>query len=222
MKTLESLLDNDFDIKSFDYDMIDAHNAPGGNFADEWPKRCSDINGMIRDAQLVPVINKFIDAGHDASRAIAKAGDVDDRSIMKILTAVTMLPKERIDATTIINEPGIKAATEMNHLNELLLKNKKFCKLVSEADFHCSIYPKGRTSKIGTRYAHFEWVYDEDIPLEEVDRILKELDACKLKLPKEFALRPSFAPDSVKVIQILLMKNHEKTIRIHTSSQWYR
>lgn len=28
MKTLESLLDNDFDIKSFDYDMINVRKAP--------------------------------------------------------------------------------------------------------------------------------------------------------------------------------------------------
>ena len=207
MKPLcESILDNDFDIKSFDYDVIDAHNAPGGNFVDEWPKRCADINGMIRDAQLIPVINKFIDAGRDVARAVVKVGDVDDRGIKKILTAVTMLPKERIDAMTTINEPKIKVVTEMNLLNELLLKNKKFCKLVSDADFYCNIYPEGRTSKIGACYAHFEWEYDEDIPLEEVDRILKELDACKLKLPKEFVLRPSFASDGAKKIRIYLTK----------------
>lgn len=81
---------------------------------------------MIRDAQLVPEVNKFIDAGHELVRAIVKVGDVDNGKIMKVLAVVTMLPKERIDATTIVNEPEIKATTEMNMLNELLLKNRIF------------------------------------------------------------------------------------------------
>lgn len=199
MKTLESLLDADFDVKMFDYEPIKAEPIPGLDGMD-WVTKIDKINQQIEMARTMPLLNQMVELAKEIMSTATDNGKLKEttsREARQIVFAArdiykikTLLPDPEL-------EEQIRVANEFNELNNLLRKNKKFCDYIKKIGFWVYI----SIDVNDTRRHFFKFVSDER-PEQETKQNLADFEALKLKVPNNFELKSSRTQDGSVIIKI--------------------
>lgn len=179
MKTLESLLDADFDIKTFDYDPIDAGLTPTGD--KDWQNVVEGINNQILAARTIPALNKFIESAKETVDACTYKGKLtassaDTRKVLQLANDVAKMKTLVVD----LPEYRINMAIKLNELNDMLCKNRKFCEFCKKWNCWCAIRiatdaNDGRTL--------FRFISNDGIDTTEC---IADFESLRLKTPKDF------------------------------------
>lgn len=197
MKTLESLLDADFDIKTFDYEPIKAEPMPGLDGQD-WVNKIDELNQQIKVARTTPLLNQMVELAKEVMSAATENGKLlnttskDARSVVFAAREIYKLPSILPDPEL---EEYVKVANEFNELNNQLRKNKKFCDYIKKTGFWCYI----RINMGGKDFIRY---MNDEHSEQEAQQILAEFEALKLKVPNNFELKASNSQDGATIISI--------------------
>lgn len=199
MKTLESLLDADFDIKTFDYDPIDAGLTPTGD--KDWQNMIEGINNQILASRTIPALNKFIESAKETVDACTYKGKLtassaDTRKVLQFASDVAKMKALRLD----LPEYRIKAAIKLNELNDMLCKNRKFCEFCKKWSCWCTMRI-AYDANDGRSF--FRFISQDEINTAEC---LADFEALKLKLSKDYETTATTNQEGCAIITFRVVK----------------